>query len=394
VQTRGSALASAESRAGGLLERIAELERTADADLERRAAEQAAAAAAAQRPDADHRREISDSLDAAAAALRGRAQEPPDAPEPEPAAGQQPDEQPASADAEPVADAPGDDEAESASAELSSEAAPSTPPARPRIVTESKHPPRAEAVGSSARTYPWLRGALVKLAHDDPRAATRMLLGLVPVQRALVSPPLEYDLTIRGDRTYAVSVRDDGARAVPVQHPRSRKHAAFHVSADIVTLTEVLAGVQKRMGRWFGPVKLRGRKRGAEVLRYLLLRSRLDLTQAARAGAELDPELVFRAFAYAIHPAWTKGHAFTVAQEITDPSPQRWHIVIRDGAPVAVEQHTDREPDAVVSMTRSTYRHLLRGEPAPHGERPAIRGDRAAVAQLRAWTERAQGHDA
>ena len=148
------------------------------------------------------------------------------------------------------------------------------------------------------------------------------------------------------------------------------------------------------MGRWFGPVKVRGRRRGAEVLRYLLLRSQLDLNQAARAGAELDPDLVFRAFAYAIHPSWTKGHTFVVAQEITDPSPQRWHIVVRDGAPVAVEKRADREPDAVVTMTRSTYLHVLRGEPAPHGERPAIRGDRAAVALLRGWTERAQGHTA
>jgi hypothetical protein len=45
-------------------------------------------------------------------------------------------------------------------------------------------------------------------------------------------------------------------------------------------------------------------------------------------------------------------------------------------------------------MTRATYLHLLRGERAPSGERPAVRGDRAAVALLRAWTERAQGQDA
>ena len=221
-----------------------------------------------------------------------------------------------------------------------------------------------------------------------------MLLGLVPVHRALINPPLEYDLTIRGDGTYAISVSADGARATTLAEPRPRGVAAFHVAADVVTLTELLAGVPKRMGRWFGPVKVRGRRRGAEVVRDALLGARLDLAQAARAGAELDPDLVFRAFAYAIHPAWTKGHAFTVAQEIADPSPQRWHIVVRDGAPVAVERRAGAPPDAVVTMTRSTYLHVLRGEPAPSGERPAIRGDRDAVALLRGWTERAQGHDA
>jgi hypothetical protein len=102
---------------------------------------------------------------------------------------------------------------------------------------------------------------------------------------------------------------------------------------------------------------------------------------------------VFRTFAYAIHPAWTKGHTFTVAQEVTDPEPQRWHVVVRDGSPVAVERRAETPPDATVSMSRAAFEHLLRGEPAPSGERPTVRGDRAAVALLRAWTERAQGRD-
>ena len=214
----------------------------------------------------------------------------------------------------------------------------------------------------------------------------------MPAHRALITPPLEYDLTIRGDGTYAISVGADAATARTIAEPRPRGQAAFHVSADVVTLAELLAGVPKRMGRWFGPVKVRGRKRGAEVVRDALVGARLDLAQAARSGAELDPELVFRAFAYAIHPAWTKGHTFTVAQEIAGANPQRWHIVVRDGSPVGVERRARNEPDAVVSMSRSAYLHLLRGEPAPRGERPAIRGDRDAVALLRGWTERAQGH--
>jgi hypothetical protein len=42
-------------------------------------------------------------------------------------------------------------------------------------------------------------------------------------------------------------------------------------------------------------------------------------------------------------------------------------------------------------MTREAFAHVLRNEPAPRGERPAIRGDRAAVALLKGWTDRAQG---
>ena len=40
--------------------------------------------------------------------------------------------------------------------------------------------------------------------------------------------------------------------------------------------------------------------------------------------------------------------------------------------------------DATVTMTREAFGQLLRGEPVPAGQRPSIRGDRAAVALLKA----------
>ena len=250
-------------------------------------------------------------------------------------------------------------------------------------------------VGTSRREYPWLRGALVKLAHDDPRAAARLLLGLVPAQRAVLDDPIDYDLTIRGTGTYAVNVRDDGAVALPLAAPRPRREAAFHVAADVVTLTELLAGVEKRMGRWFGPVKVHGPRRRAEALRAALAGAHLDLAAAARAGADLDPDLVFRSFAYAIHPAWTRGYRFSVLQELADPALHSWRITVADGAPVAVDRDAGAEgADAIVTLTPAAFAHLLKGEPAPTGERPAIRGDRAAVAVLKAWTDRAQGRAA
>ncbi len=41
-------------------------------------------------------------------------------------------------------------------------------------------------------------------------------------------------------------------------------------------------------------------------------------------------------------------------------------------------------------MTRAAFDLLLRGEPVPKGQRPTVRGDRHAVAQMKAWTDRAQ----
>jgi len=358
-----SKLLSVQSESGGLLARIAELERAVDSDLERRGSEQSAAAAAVRRSPGDDGQALSADLDAAAAGLRARIAEPVPA-----------KAEPAAANSEPAVAA-------------------ASPPPQPRLLSGADRPERADVIGSSRRVYPWLRGALVKLAHDDPAAATRLLLALVPAQRVLLPSPLEYDVTITGSGTYAISVGRHGAAARPIGAPRPRSGAAFHVSADIVTLTELLAGVEKRMGRWLGSVKVRGRRRVAFALRDTLRSARLDLPAAARAGADLGPDLVLPTFAYAIHPSWTKGHAFTVIHEITGPRPMRWHVTIRDGRPVTVERRPSvQPPDAVVTMSRAAFSRLLAGEPAPSGERPAIRGDRAAVATLKAWTDRAQGH--
>jgi len=375
LEAARAAVADAGREAGGLLARIAELERTADDDLERRAREQADAAAAVPRPTPEEQRELSASIDAAAAALRARTEdvEAPGAP----------------------AGARDGAEATAAPSKAGAEVAPgktaetASPAVRSRVVGEVAHASRADGIGSD---YPWLRAALVRLARDDPRAATKLLLGLVPVQRALVEPPLEYDLTIRGSGTYAISIGQEGAVARSIARPRPRAEAAFHAAADVVTIAEVLAGVDKRIGRWLGSVRVRGRRGAAEALRAALNRASLDLASTVRAGADLDPDVVFRALAYAIHPSWTKGHSFTVAQEIAGPRPMRWHIAVRDGAPVAVELRSPAgPPDAVVSMSRAAFSHMLRGEPVPSGERPAIRGDREAVALLKAWTDRAQG---
>ena len=97
------------------------------------------------------------------------------------------------------------------------------PPAervRPTIVPASGHPPRVDAVGRSARHYPALRGAIVKLAHDDPHAAGRLIAALLPAHGAALGDVLDYDLTIREVGTYAVTVAGTSTRVEPVAFPR------------------------------------------------------------------------------------------------------------------------------------------------------------------------------
>ncbi|HET9738418.1 MAG TPA: hypothetical protein VFP78_09875 [Solirubrobacteraceae bacterium] len=275
------------------------------------------------------------------------------------------------------------------------EAVPATPapepaPAGPRIVPASKPPARGLMLGSSRREYPLLRGALVKLAHDDPALAGRVLAALLPAQGLAVQGPLSYDVSIGGTGTYSVSVTSGRTFVRAIEEPRSRGDAEFHLQAAPLVLAELLAGVDHRIGRFFGPARIRGRKRHAKALKTLPSCT-VALAEAARAGAQLEPELVYRTLAYAVHPSWTRGHRFTIAQAIEGDRFETWYLTAEDGAGLSVAPtargHT---PDATVSMSRTVFDRLLRGEPIQTGERPVVRGNREAVAHMTAWTRRVQ----
>jgi hypothetical protein len=237
-----------------------------------------------------------------------------------------------------------------------------------------------------------LRGAIVKLAHDDPAAAGRLLAALLPAQAAALATPLDYDITITEAGTFAVKIGGSGrhSRVHARPEPRGRPHAEFHLSADALTLAELLAGVEHRIGRWRGPARFSGSRRKLAVLRLLPATS-ISLAEAARAGADLDPALVYRTLSYAAHPSWTKGERFTLAQEITGAKPETWYLSARDGAGMTVSAiPPEQGVEATVAMSRATFALMLRDEPVPSGERPVVRGDRRVVALVKTWMDRAQ----
>ena len=265
-------------------------------------------------------------------------------------------------------------------------------PAGPKIVPATRHPSRGLATGADRRDYPLLRGAIVKLAHDNPALAGRLLAALLPAQGAAIEGPLAYDLTIAGTGTYGVGIAAGRATVEELAAPRGRPDAEFHLRADPLVLAELLAGVDHRIGRFFGPVRVRGRKRRAKDLKALA-GAPVSLSDAARAGAALDPELVYRTFAYAVHPSWTRGHDFTIAQEIEGEPPETWYLTAADGAGLRVSAKApDAAPAATVSMSRETFGKLLRGELLVPGTRPCVRGDRSVVDQMREWTQRARAN--
>jgi hypothetical protein len=197
-------------------------------------------------------------------------------------------------------------------------------------------------------------------------------------------------VTIREAGMFGVAIAGGRASVERLDTPHSRSVAEFHLIGDAVTLAELIAGVHHRIGRFFGPVRARGRKRRVKELRPVT-NGGISFTDAARAGARLDPELVYTVLGYAVHPSWTRGHAFTIAQEITGDPPETWYLTANDGAGVSVSATAPAEPVATVSMSRDAFDRLLREESIPPGRRPCVRGDLEAVEQMREWTRRARG---
>ena len=220
-----------------------------------------------------------------------------------------------------------------------------------------------------------LRLALVGLAAEDPVAAGTLLTGLLPAQGAVIDETLTYDLTVRGIGTFAVFVADGAVRVQRTSRPRGRGAAAFHLAADPLALAELLAGDAQKVRRFGRAARYSGRRKRLRRL-AALPEARLSLADAVRAGARLEPWLVYRALPFAIPPEWTRGHVFTVAQEIVELAPRAWYITARDGVPLRViEYASGAAADATVTMTRAAFDRLLRGEPMAEGERPVVRGD-------------------
>ncbi len=236
---------------------------------------------------------------------------------------------------------------------------------------------------------PSLRAAVVALARQDSLTAGSVLAALLPVQGAIIADDVTYDLTVRGIGTFGVTIRNGHAQVQRLPRRRSRREAEFHVAGEPLALAQLLAGERSKLRRFGRGARVSGRRKRAKAL-AALPGADLSLAEALHAGARLEPSLIFRTLPFVIDPEWTRGHVFTVAQEITELAPRAWYVMARDGVPLHVVEHTaGGAADATVTMTRAAFERLLRGEPAAEGDLPIVRGDHAAVASLKRWTDRA-----
>ena len=283
----------AANEEGGLLDRVAELDRRAagladELELQRRAREQAEAAAAAAGTTPEESSRVVADLDAAASALRERVTN-----------GTAIEVEVPPAEAVPV-------EVEVAGRRG----------ARSRRHPAREAPDRLRSRRPLARPCHRPQPAPVPLAPGRARQArARRPAGRREAHRRAApraggdrAGPVDYDITIAEVGTFAVTVAGGRAYVKDLEQPRGRREAEFHLSADPLTLAELIAGVPHKIGRFRGAARVSGRKRRLKPLKAIPAAT-LSLAEAARAGARLEPALIYRTFPYVIHAAWSRDHA-------------------------------------------------------------------------------------
>src|SRR3954447_22847379 len=208
--------------------------------------------------------------------------------------------------------------------------------------------------------------ALEAMTREDPELAPRLFLQMLPATAQRLEGPLSYDLEIDRLGTWRVDVAGDGGGA---RVERLRDGSDGEVDFTIVSGPEGIAALAARQSplklMMRGQIRIRGKRRRALKLRALGEGPDPTIADALAAGAELDPDAIYRSLPYLIDPEWTRGHAFTVAYEI--PNKGEWHVRVRDGKPlsVATQGAPETRPDARITLSLDTYTGLVSGTMTP-----------------------------
>ena len=208
----------------------------------------------------------------------------------------------------------------------------------------------------------------------------------------MIEGSLTYDLTVRGIGTFGVFVEDGSARVVRLSRKRPRNQALFHLAGDPSTLAELLAGERTKLTRFRRQGRVTGlRKRARELAP--LVQAWLSLADAVKAGARVEPGLVYRALPYVIEPEWTRAITSRSRSGSSSSTPSRGTSPCADRFPLrVVERATQNPADATVTISRAAFERLLKDEPQPPGDRPARRGQpRGRRRALDVWIDLARG---
>jgi hypothetical protein len=273
-----------------------------------------------------------------------------------------------------------------------SEEATGAVPAEPR---QADSPPAAfspvEPPAPGRPTKPWLIKAFRALASQDPSAAGRLLLALVPAQRAADPHPVAYDL-ILGDLVCAhVTVESVAVHVELDATARPASEVDFQLVGNLASIARLMAAgpVRRRLSRLTPRrrlARLRGDRRRLAALDHLV-RATLTVQQLHAAGVRLDPLLAFMVAGLMIEPAWTAEERFTIGhREVGSPAPDAY-LHVRDGRPPLASDEAPHGPVATTLVCPGEELFAVLGGASGAAE---VVGGQRPLRLVRQWLERAQ----
>src|SRR5205085_9892825 len=181
---------------------------------------------------------------------------------------------------------------------------------------------------------PWLAKVFRALAAHDPSEAGRLLLAMLPAQRAADPHPVAYDLILSDVLVAHVTVGSAAAHTAFDATARPRSEVDFQLVGELASIARLLTAgpVRRRLRARRRIARVRGDRRRLTALDRLI-RAPLSLRQLHAAGVRLDPMLAFTLAGLAIEPSWTAGERFTIGhREARSPAPDAY-LHVRDGKP-------------------------------------------------------------
>ncbi len=245
---------------------------------------------------------------------------------------------------------------------------------------------------SARPVKPWLGKAFRTLAARDPSAAGRLLLALLPAQRAADPYPVAYDLVLGDLAAARVTVSSATAQVDLGDAPRPLPEVDFQLVGDLASIARLLtAGPLRRRIGWLAGrhrvARIRGDRSRFPALEHLI-DAPLSLSQLPAAGVRIDPVLAMTVAALMIEPEWTAGERFTIGHcEPPAPAPDAYLRVLGGRPPLAIAEPPHGPVATVIVCLGEELLGVLAGEP---GARFALEGEDRPLALVRQWLDRAQ----
>ena len=269
-----------------------------------------------------------------------------------------------------------------------------TAPVASESPAAAEEPPAPAPAGQPAPpprpAKPWLGNAFRTLAGRDASSAGRLLLALLPAQRAADPHPVAYDLVLGDLATARVTVSSASAQVDLGDAPRPLSEVDFQLVGDLASMARLLAAgpVRRRLGRLVPrhPVaRIRGDRSRFPAVEHLI-DAPLTLGQLRAAGVRLDPVLAMTVAALMIEPDWTAGERFTIGHRVQDAVSPDAYLHVRGGKPPLASAEPPHGP--VTSVLVCPADEVLDGLA---GTTPArLEGEERPLALLRQWLDRAQ----